>query len=62
MNWHSRIHYTQNGNARKLNTPIKIMEKENKTDLRYKLETDFVSYKIFFISILMLIAKKKKIM
>lgn len=59
MNWHSRIHYTQNGNARKLNTPIEIMEKENKTDLRYKLEMDFVSYKIFFISILMLIAKKK---
>lgn len=45
MNWHSRIHYTQNGNARKLNTPIEIMEKENKTDLRYKLEMDFVSYK-----------------
>lgn len=60
MNWHSQIHYTQNGNARKLNTPIEIMEKENKTDLRYKLEMDFVSYKIFFISILMLIAKKKK--
>lgn len=59
MNWHSQIHYTQNGNARKLNTPIEIMEKENKTDLRYKLEMDFVSYKIFFISILMLIAKKK---
>lgn len=59
MNWHSRIHYTQNGNARKLNTPIEIMEKENKTDLRYKLEMDFVSYKIFFISILMLIAQKK---
>lgn len=59
MNWHSRIHYTQNGNARKLNTPIEIMEKENKTDLRYKLEMDFVSYKIFFISILMLIAPKK---
>lgn len=58
MNWHSQIHYTQNGNARKLNTPIEIMEKENKTDLRYKLEMDFVSYKIFFISILMLIAKK----
>lgn len=56
MNWHSQIHYTQNGNARKLNTPIEIMEKENK---RYKLEMDFVSYKIFFISILMLIAKKK---
>lgn len=52
---------TQNGNARKLNTPIEIMEKENKTDLRYKLEMDFVSYKIFFISILMLIAKKKKV-
>lgn len=60
MNWHSQIHYTQNGNAGKLNTPIEIMEKENKTDLRYKLEMDFVSYKIFFISILMLIAKKKK--
>lgn len=59
MNWHSQIHYTQNGNARKLSTPIEIMEKENKTDLRYKLEMDFVSYKIFFISILMLIAKKK---
>lgn len=61
MNWHSQIHFTQNGNARKLNTPrpIEIMEKENKTDLRYKLEMDFVSYKIFFISILMLIAKKK---
>lgn len=59
MNWHSQIHYTQNGNAGKLNTPIEIMEKENKTDLRYKLEMDFVSYKIFFISILMLIAKKK---
>lgn len=59
MNWHSQIHYTQNGNARKLNTPIEIMEKENKTDLRYKLEMDFVSYKIFFISILMLIAQKK---
>lgn len=53
---------TQNVNARKLNTPIEIMEKENKTDLRYKLEMDFVSYKIFFISILMLIAKKKIIM
>lgn len=51
MNWHSQIHYTQNGNARKLNTPIEIMEKENKTDLRYKLEMDVVSYKIFFISI-----------
>lgn len=51
MNWHSQIHYTQNVNARKLNTPIEIMEKENKTDLRYKLEMDFVSYKIFFISI-----------
>lgn len=61
MNWHSQIHYTQNGNAGKLNTPIEIMEKENKTDLRYKLEMDFVSYKIFFISILMLIAKKKKL-
>lgn len=60
MNWHSQIHYTQNGNAGKLNTPIEIMEKENKTDLRYKSEMDFVSYKIFFISILMLIAKKKK--
>lgn len=60
MNWHSQIHYTQNGNAGKLNTLIEIMEKENKTDLRYKLEMDFVSYKIFFISILMLIAKKKK--
>lgn len=60
MNWHSQIHYTQSGNAGKLNTPIEIMEKENKTDLRYKLEMDFVSYKIFFISILMLIAKKKK--
>lgn len=59
MNWHAQIHYTQNGTARKLNTPIEIMEKENKTDLRYKLEIDFVSYKIFFISILMLIAKKK---
>lgn len=59
MNWHSQIHYTQNGNAGKLNTPLEIMEKENKTDLRYKLEMDFVSYKIFFISILMLIAKKK---
>lgn len=59
MNWHSQIHYTQNGNAGKLNTPIEIMEKENKTDLRYKLEMDFVSYKIFFISILMLIVKKK---
>lgn len=61
MNWHSQIHYTQNGNAGKLNTPIEIMEKENKTDLRYKLEMDFVSYKIFFISILMLIAKKNKL-
>lgn len=61
MNWHSQIQYTQNVNARKLNTPIEIMEKENKTDLRYKLEMDFVSYKIFFISILMLIAKKKKL-
>lgn len=60
MNWHSQIHYTQNGNAGKLNTPIEIMEKENKTDLSYKLEMDFVSYKIFFISILMLIAKKKR--
>lgn len=59
MNWHSQIHYTQNGNARKLNTPIEIMEKENKTDLRYKFEMDFVSYKIFFISSLMLTAQKK---
>lgn len=35
------------------------MEKENKIDFRYKLERDFVFYKIFFILILMLIVKKK---
>lgn len=44
MNWHSQIHYTQNVNARKLNTPIEIMEKENKTDLRYKLEIQNIFY------------------
>lgn len=37
------------------------MEKENKIDFRYKLEMDFVFYKIFFILILMLIVKKKKL-
>lgn len=47
--------------CKKVKHTYRIMEKENKTDLRYKLEMDFVSYKIFFISILMLIAKKKKL-